>query len=73
MTELESKKLIEELSFQNSELIRQNTALQVSKHKVETESEKLNLLYDLTSLGYLVLDINEKIVQVNDNVPKLLE
>jgi PAS domain S-box-containing protein len=73
MTELESKKLIEELSFQNSELIKQNTALQVSKHKVETESEKLNLLYDLTSLGYLVLDINEKIVQVNDNVPKLLE
>jgi PAS domain S-box-containing protein len=72
MTESVSKKLIEELSFQNSELIKQNTALQISKHKAEKESEKLNLLYDLTSLGYLVLDIKKKIVKFNDNVPKLL-
>jgi len=71
MTESVAKRLIEELSFQNSELIKQNTALQFSKHKVEKESENLNLLYDLTSLGYLVLDINEKIIQFNYNVEKL--
>lgn len=72
MAYLNAKKLIEELSSQNAELIKHNTALQLSKHKLENESEKLNQLYDLTALGYLVLDSKAKIVQYNDKVAKLI-
>ncbi|WP_016990947.1 PAS domain-containing protein [Flavobacterium sp. ACAM 123] len=73
MTEADLKSLIDELRCQNSELVRLNTRLQLSKNKAEEASKTSNLFYDFSSLGYIVLNTKGKIVQINIIGAKMLE
>ncbi len=73
MTESVSKRVIKDLTFQNTALIEQNLALQFSIKKNEDALEKLNLFFDFTALGCIVLDSDKRIIELNTATSQLLE
>ena len=73
MIDLDYKKTIAELILQNSELEKQNKKLQISKSKTERHAELINLFYDFSDIGYVILDFNKKIVHINDSAAKIIQ
>jgi PAS domain S-box-containing protein len=73
MTNTDTISNIEERIAQNKALTRQNKALQFSKNKGANDSERLDLFFDLASLGFVVLDDKKNIIQINDTGANFLK
>jgi PAS domain S-box-containing protein len=72
MVESKPQNLIEELKARNIELTIQNKELQLAKDKAEIAAQKLNLLCDLSLVGYFIIDCRGKIVEFNSSGLSLL-
>ncbi|MFV8322802.1 PAS domain S-box protein [Flavobacterium sp. LS2R12] len=72
MVESKPQNLIEELKARNIELTIQNQELQLAKDKAEIAAQKLNLLCDLSLVGYFIIDCRGKIVKFNNSGLALL-
>ena len=64
-TEAAIKRLVHELQVHQIELEMQNEELQRTRDKIESELEKFRNLYDFAPVGYLTLDREGSISEVN--------
>ncbi len=62
---VDAKRLLHELQVHQIELEMQNAELQESRDRVEMLLEKYTDLYDFAPVGYLSLDENNRILEVN--------
>ena len=72
MVESKPQNLIKELKARNIELTIQNQELQLAKDKAEIDVQRLNLLCDLSLVGYFIIDCRGKIVKFNNSGLALL-
>ncbi|HEY5043329.1 MAG TPA: histidine kinase [Verrucomicrobiae bacterium] len=71
-TETDSQRLLHELQVHQVELEMQNSELQEARDRMEALLEKYTDFYDFAPVGYLSLDENGQILEVNLNGATLL-
>jgi PAS domain S-box-containing protein len=72
IVESKPQNLIEKLKSHIIELTTQNKDLQLVKDELEIAAKKLHLFCDISTVGYYVIDITEKIVEFNSSGLALL-
>lgn len=70
--ETDAKKLLHELQVHQIELEMQNEELRMAYDTAETALKKYTMLYDLAPLGYLTLDSNGTVVELNFTAADML-
>lgn len=70
--ELDEKKLFHELQIHHLELELQNEALQIEHVKAEVALKKYTILFDMSSMGYFLLDPDGTISELNFTAADLL-
>jgi hypothetical protein len=72
VSETDVKKLLHELQVHQIELEMQNEELNQAYERAETALKKYTMLYDLSPLGYLSLESNGTIVDLNFTAAEML-
>ncbi len=62
---------LEELNVAQEELIQQNEELELTRQQVDKERQRYQELFDFAPDGYLVTDINGKILEANQAASQL--
>ncbi len=73
LSKKEIKELLHQIQVQHIELEMQNDELKISKEKVENQQIKFAGLFNLAPVGYLILDKNGIITEVNNTACYLLD
>jgi transcriptional regulator with PAS, ATPase and Fis domain len=73
VTEIDIKKLVHELQVHQIELEMQNEELLASYHTAETALKKYTMLYDFAPMGYLTLDSDGSICELNFTAAEMLK